>query len=258
MSVSAQQDLDQQTGILERLKGKSRLLTSIFSPAVFTPSSSTKYIDFEKCVTEIRHTPYIDVYDVIFTVRMPMSVPKGALWTEHTDKEQYLNFYCNNKLSVKIFFKDPMIFSNTELMEGATTSCLLSPPVNLDKTTTTYIAEGDQGEQTKASGIYFAKYNELNKKINDVLKESISPTAGTKPTPADELAFTEKLAKEKRARIDFSDKLYVNLAPSSTGSPFKSYAHDYTHADAENFIMSDNESKEKPKKINKFFGKDDF
>ena len=256
MSVSAEQELDKQTGIFKNLKGKSRLWSSLFSTDVFTPSSSTENIDFEKCVTEIRHTSNIDVYDVIFTVRMPTSVPKGAVWTEHTDKEQYLNFYCNNKLSVKIFFKDPMIFSNTELMEGTTTSCLLSPPVNIDKTTTTYVADDDQGEQTKASGIYFAKYNELNKKINDVLKETISP--GTTPSAAQELAFTEKLAKEKKERIAFSDKLYVNLAPSSPGSPFKSYAHHYTHADAENFIMSDNESKEKVKKINKIFGKNEF
>ena len=195
MSVSAQQELENKPGFLKNLKEKSRGISAVFTKDVFTPSSSTENINFEKCVTEIRHTPYIDVYDVIFTVRMPMSVPKGALWTEHTDKEQYLNFYCNNKLSVKIFFKDPMIFSNTELMEGATTSCLLSPPVNIDKTTTTYISEGDQGEQTKASGIYFAKYNELNKKINDVLKEAIkpgsiiTPPGGKKkslPTPEEE------------------------------------------------------------------------
>ena len=46
--VYAQRKLENDPGFFSKLKGKSRLLTSIFSPAVFTPSSSTKYIDFEK------------------------------------------------------------------------------------------------------------------------------------------------------------------------------------------------------------------
>jgi hypothetical protein len=272
MSVIARNDLRNKPGFIERnfttLPEKSRFISAVFTKDVFTPSSSKEYIEFLKCVPEIRHTDAIDVYDVIFTVRMPVTVPTGALLTKHTDKEQYLNFYCNNKLSVKIFFKDPMIFSNTELIEGVTTSCLLSPPVNIDKTTTTYVDVDDEdGEQTKASGIYFAKYSELNKKIDDVVKEKlapgsiIKPSGGKKvqlPSPEKELEFTEKLAKEKKTRIEFSDELYVNLAPSSPGSPFKSYARHYTHADAGNFIMSDNKSKEKVKKINKIFGKNEF
>ena len=137
MSTAAQQDL-QKTGLFSNIKSKSRFLSSVFSKDAFTPSSGKEDIDFLKCVPEIRHTDIIDVYDVIFTLRMPESVPKGALWTEHTDKEQYLNFYCNNKLSVKLFFKDEMIFSDTET-EGSRTSCLLSPPVNIDKASTSYI-----------------------------------------------------------------------------------------------------------------------
>ena len=100
---SAQKELKTKTGFFSKLTTKSRVLSSVFSPDVFTPSSGKEDIEFLKCVPEIRHTDDIDVYDVIFNLRMPDSVPKGALWTEHTDKEQYLNFYCNNKLHVKYY-----------------------------------------------------------------------------------------------------------------------------------------------------------
>ena len=257
MSTAAQQDL-QKTGLFSNIKSKSRFLSSVFSKDAFTPSSGKEDIDFLKCVPEIRHTDIIDVYDVIFTLRMPESVPKGALWTEHTDKEQYLNFYCNNKLSVKLFFKDEMIFSDTET-EGSRTSCLLSPPVNIDKASTSYINSKSKSESDdesdeapiKASGIYYAKYNKLDEKINEIFKDS-------KTASLDETAFIEELAKDKKKRIEFSDKLFLNLNPLTPGSPFKAYSHHYTKADTGNFIMSDDNPKEKVKKIKKIFKKDEF
>ena len=212
-TAQAEKELGDEPGVFSKFKAKiktkSRFISSVFTPDVFTPSSSKEDIRFLKCVPEIRHTDIIDVYDVIFTLRMPDSVPKGALWTEHTDKEQYLNFYCNNKLSVKLFFNDETIFSDTEGM----TSCLLSPPVNIDKATTTYVSD-DGTTETKASGIYFAKYNDLNKKISEVVKEAIPPGAGAPSITAEQtLAFNKELADDKKKRIEFSDKLYVQLAP---------------------------------------------
>jgi len=257
---SAQKELKTKTGFFSKLTTKSRVLSSVFSPDVFTPSSGKEDIEFLKCVPEIRHTDDIDVYDVIFNLRMPDSVPKGALWTEHTDKEQYLNFYCNNKLHVKLFFKDEMIFSDTK----GKTSCLISPPIDIDKATTTYVTE--QGEEVKASGIYFAKYNELNKKINAVVQDSIKKETSEKSETSEtseksgtsETTFNETLAKDKKKRIEFSDKLFLNLNPLTPDSPFKAYTHRYTASDVGNFIMSDDTSKEKVKKKNKIFGKDEF
>ena len=153
-----------------KLKTKSNLPSS-------TPRPTT--IPFQNIIPQIIPTDTIDVYDVVFTVQMPNKVS--------TPEQPNEDFYCNNKLSIRLGYKldtldskkDTNKYFTSTTGQGQKTACVLTPPIEMSKAAAAYSITETPGIPTqasldlvKASGIYFTTYDKLNDKIKTTFKET--------------------------------------------------------------------------------------
>ena len=149
-------------------------------------------MDFKNVIPQIIPTDKIDVYDVIFNIQMPETVPPppgssppptgSSLASTTHDNE---DFYCNNKLRVTLnYVIDPnktKYFSSTT-GQGQETACVLSPPTEIAKAAAEYDfteSAGTSGTEPQSSlqlvkpkGIYFTTYDKLNEKIKKVFEDT--------------------------------------------------------------------------------------
>ena len=126
----------------------------LFDSTRFKGDSRPQSTDFQTIETFVTDTSSIDTYDLVFNLQMP-SIANTPFFSSARDKDT-IDYYCNNKIHIRLYFKDSNIFDN---LVG--TECIISP----------YIYEGQTDREH--DGIYFASLNKIRNDIKDATSEAI-------------------------------------------------------------------------------------
>ena len=117
---------------------------------VTTPEST----DFQNIETKVYDTSSIDTYDLVFNLQMPSIA--NTKFFKHARNSDTVDYYCNNKIHIRLYFKDENIFDN---LVG--TECVISPQIFQAQTS------------RESDGIYFGSLNQLREKISDATTTAI-------------------------------------------------------------------------------------
>jgi len=129
------------------------------------PFDNTEYrTDFQNIETKVIPTDTIDTYDLVFNIQMPSDVkrPTAELFSKDKDKD-IVDYYCNNKIHIRLYFKDENIF------DSYGTDCIISPLLYEDQ------------RKKEDNGLYFASLNDIknadggatNSNSHVILKDTI-------------------------------------------------------------------------------------
>ena len=190
----------------------------LFDSTRFKGDSSPQSTEFQSIQTSVVDTSSIDTYDLVFNLQIP-SISGTPFFSSARDKDN-IDYYCNNKIHIRLYFKDSNLFDN---LVG--TECIISP----------YIYEGQTDKEH--DGIYFASMNKIREDINKATDQAIDD--GT-PYVYDE---------EGKVVKDASDKPVLRDASKRSG-PF---------ADSKEGVNDENiEEKLKSKTLGKYKYLDDY
>ena len=126
----------------------------LFDSTRFKGDSSPQSTTFQTIETSVTETNSIDTYDLVFNLQMP-SIASTPFFSSARNKDT-IDYYCNNKIHIRLYFKDANVFDN---LVG--TECIISP----------YIYEGQTDKEN--DGIYFASLNKIREDINNATQEAI-------------------------------------------------------------------------------------
>jgi hypothetical protein len=212
---------------VKRYIGEESWFSGLFDKSKFKPDKTSKTTSFQKIQTMVRDTNKIDTYDLIFNLQMP-SLAESPFFSQTKD-DKLVDYYCNNKIHIRLYFKDERLFDN---LTG--TECILSPPVFKSKQTSNFQSSGID---IKSSGIYLSSYNDINVTIKNAVDQAIIDGAVTNaqrkgPFSDSKKGVTKENLNEKLEQSNYRSALidYVDdiLSPGKTTSPFKVYDAQYT------------------------------
>ena len=146
--------------VQRKITGAERFLkegwfAGLFDETRFKSDSSPQETYFQTVETKVNDTSIVDTYDLVFNLQMP-SIANTKFFQTARNKNT-VDYYCNNKIHIRLYFKDESIFDN---LVG--TECVISP----------YILKG-QTRRT-SDGIYFASLNDLRKRIREATSHAIT------------------------------------------------------------------------------------
>ena len=213
--------------------------------------------NFQQVETVVMKTDKIDTYNLIFNVQMPSMVQSPIMSYAKDDK--LVDYYCNNKIHVRLYFKDERLFDN---LTG--TQCVLTPPLYKNQQASNIVYSSkktavkpkkDEGEAAtdeeqeqeqeqereitvhdiKSSGIYFSSNSDINVTIEETVNQAIidgNSTPKTGPFSASKEGVTKENLNQKltnkRYLNPLVDKIDEQLSPKNPTSPFKVYNAQYT------------------------------
>ena len=222
--------------------------SSLFDKTKFIPKEELQTATLQKIETNVVETKALDIYELVFNVQMPSLV--NTRFFSYARNKETVDYYCNNKIHIRLYFKDPNIFDSF-----AETQCIITPPISKSKVT------------SKSEGIYLSTLSDIRTKVEAAVQDAINErnrktikTPATGPFAESDTEITEANIAVKLGKNKYLDKLvnYVGdkIKPGIPNSPFKVYNTRYNSKDPEQpgFVSDTNHmniSKEK-----KFFDKD--
>jgi len=138
------------TGIRRSFIEKS-WFKGIFNDTTFNVIEKPESTTFQTVEAYIRdRADTIDTYDLVFNVQMP-SLANSPFFGQSID-HKLVDYYCNNKIHIRMYFKDERLFDN---LTG--TQCILTPPIHRSTQTSNfrYASTGDRSN-IKSSGMYIS------------------------------------------------------------------------------------------------------
>jgi len=221
--------------------------SSLFDKTKFIPDATLQTAKLQKIETRVVETPALDTYDLVFNVQMPSLV--NTRFVKYARDKDNVDYYCNNKIHVRLYFNDPNIFDT--LTE---TSCIITPPIFRSNVT------------SKTEGMYLSTLSDIRKSVDDAIEEAMTERndkdEGSRTGPFAE--SDKKISKEniavKLGKSKYLDKLieYVSdrIKPGTGTSPFKVYDTRYDSKDPNQtgFVSKTNFMNTSTEK--KFFDKD--
>ena len=140
----------------------------LFDDTKFNTNKDPQSTTFQKVEASIRDTAdTIDTYDLVFNVQMP-SLANSPFFSQSID-DKLVDYYCNNKIHIRMYFKDERLFDN---LIG--TQCILTPPIYGSKQTSNFrYASTDERSDIKSSGMYVSSFNEIGTVIENALNEAL-------------------------------------------------------------------------------------
>jgi len=211
---------------LQRFFRERNFFSGLFDKSKFIPSDTPKSADFQKLETAVTSTNQINTYDLVFNVQIP-SLANTPIFG-YTKNKDAVDYYCNNKIHIRLYFKDPNIFDTESLPV-----CIITPQIFQGKTT------------SKTDGIYFSTVSDVRAKVEEAIASAIQEGAHGNPQRTGPFAKSERGVnqdniKEKLTQSDYLKKLVKytgkKLEAGSANSPFKVYNMRY---DKKKFVQSE-------------------
>ena len=220
---------------VRRIARESKWFSGLFDDSKFIPSKSEVSDTFQKIETVVRDTDKIDTYDLIVNLQMPSIVKSPTL--SYTKSVDLVDYYCNNKIHIRLYFKDERLFDNL-----TQTQCVLSSPLFKSEQSSNYTYSTTERTDIKSSGMYLSSFNDLNVTIEDVVNQALTDgalmtstgvpnTNRTGPFADSEKGVNidnvnEKL-KQSKYRSRLIDVVDNTLSTKNPKSPFKAYNVQY-------------------------------
>jgi len=139
---------------LQRIFREGTLFSGLFDKSKFIPTDTPKSADFQKLEIAVTSTDKINTYDLVFNIQMP-SLANTPIFG-YTKNKDAVDYYCNNKIHIRLYFKDPNIF-DTE----SSPVCIITPQIFKGKTT------------SKTDGIYFSTVSDVREKVEAAVTDAI-------------------------------------------------------------------------------------
>ena len=188
---------DKKTEIIRSIKENS-WISGLFDDTKFKPSKDPRTATFQKVEVSIRDTAKtIDTYDLVFNVQMP-SLANSPFLSQTTD-DKYVDYYCNNKIHIRMYFKDERLFDN---LTG--TQCILTPPIYRSKQTSNfrYASTGELSD-IKSSGMYVSSFNDIRAVIENAFNQALKDGKGAE-VEAENKRYEAAVIAAKAAKADKS------------------------------------------------------
>ena len=201
----------EKTTELKRSIRENSWISGLFDDAKFKPSKDPRTATFQKVEASIRDTAKtIDTYDLIFNVQMP-SLANSPFLSQTTDDE-FVDYYCNNKIHIRMYFKDERLFDN---LTG--TQCILTPPIYRSKQTSNfrYASTGERSD-IKSSGMYVSSFNDIRAVIENAFNQALKDGKGAEVEAANKRYEADVIAAKTNKSLPTPTKLVI---PNRTG-PF--------------------------------------
>ena len=199
---------------LQRLFKERSWFSGLLDKSKFIPNDKPQSADFQKIETVVNSTDKIDTYDLAFNVQMPSLA--NAPFFSYTKNKSAVDYYCNNKIHIRLYFKDENIF-NTD----SSPVCIITPQIYSGTTS------------TKSDGIYFSTVYDVRDKVDDAIESAIEEgdvgkqNNRTGPFAKSENGVNADNIVEKLKQSNYLDKLVEytgkKLEAGSNTSPFKVY-----------------------------------
>jgi len=178
--------------------------SGLFDETKFTADSSPQSTDFQKVATNVVDTSSIDTYDLVFNLQMPSLA--DTKFFQNARNSKTVDYYCNNKIHIRLYFKDASIFDN---LLG--TECIISP----------YLLAGQTSRES--DGIYFASLNELREDIRIATNKAIIDGSPFKYKSEGEIDTETKTVKDKKGNTVYDEngnpKVVTVPVPRNPNSP---------------------------------------
>ena len=139
---------------IQRFKNENSFFSGLFNKSTFIPSDKPQSTTFQKLETIVNETDKIDTYDLVFNLQMP-SITESPLFKYSSDRNA-VDYYCNNKIHIRLYFKDENIFDT-----NVSPSCVITPQIYSDTTSRTN------------DGIYFSTVGDVREKVLEATNQAI-------------------------------------------------------------------------------------
>jgi hypothetical protein len=137
-----------------RFKNENSFFSGLFNKSTFIPSDKPQSTTFQKLETIVHETDTIDTYDLVFNLQMP-SITESPLFKYSADRNA-VDYYCNNKIHIRLYFKDENIFDT-----NVSPLCVITPQIYSDTTSRTN------------DGIYFSTVGDVREKVLEATNQAI-------------------------------------------------------------------------------------
>jgi hypothetical protein len=219
----------------QRYVGERAWFSGLFDSSQFKPDETPVSDTFQKIETVVRDTDKIDTYDLIVNLQMPSIVKSPILSYAKSDK--LVDYYCNNKIHIRLYFKDERLFDNL-----TQTQCVLSSPLFKSEQSSNYTYSTTERTDIKSSGMYLSSFNDLNVTIEDVVNKALTDgaleisqgvpnTNRTGPFADSEKGVNKDNVNEKLKQSKYRSRLIDvvdnTLSTKNPKSPFKAYNVQY-------------------------------
>ena len=139
---------------IRRFKNENSFFSGLFNKSTFIPSDKPQSTTFQKLETIVNETDTIDTYDLVFNLQMP-SITESPLFKYSADRNA-VDYYCNNKIHIRLYFKDENIFDT-----NLSPLCVITPQIYSDTTSRT------------SDGIYFSTVGDVREKVLEATNQAI-------------------------------------------------------------------------------------
>ena len=139
---------------LKRLFREGTLFSGLFDRNTFKTDDTPQSAKFQKIQTIVNPTDKINTYDLVFNVQMP-SIANSPFFS-YTKDTNAVDYYCNNKIRIRLYFKDPTIF-DTDLSPV----CIITPQIYSGTTS------------RKSDGIYFSTVSDVRMTVDNAITAAI-------------------------------------------------------------------------------------
>ena len=139
---------------LQRIFTEGTLFSGLFDKSKFITTDTPKSADLQNLKTSVTSTDKISTYDLVFNLQMP-SLANTPIFG-YTKNKNAVDYYCNNKIHIRLYFKDENIF-NTD----SSPVCIITPQIYSGTTS------------TKSDGIYFSTVYDVRDKVDDAIESAI-------------------------------------------------------------------------------------
>jgi len=157
----------------KRSLAENSWFSGLFDDTKFKPNKDPQTTTFQKVEAYIRDTAKtIDTYDLVFNAQMPSLANSPFLSQTRDDK--FVDYYCNNKIHIRMYFKDERLFDN---LTG--TQCILTPPIYRSKQTSNfrYASSGERSD-IKSSGMYISSFDDIGTVFEAALNQALEDGKG--------------------------------------------------------------------------------
>ena len=238
---------------LQRIFKEGNLFSGFFDKTKFIPTHAEESAKFQKLETVVHSTKTINTYDLVFNIQMP-SLANSPIFSI-TKNKNAVDYYCNNKIHIRLYFKDPNIF-DTE----TSPVCIITPQIYSGTT------------KRNSDGIYFSTVSDIREKVQSAITSAIDEgalgkTPRTGPFAKTKEGVTPDNIKEKlkgktfgigndylKNLVEYTGK---KLEAGSETSPFKVYNTRYEKkqfVQGEGLVSTTNHMNTEEKR--RFFDKD--
>ena len=139
---------------LQRIFTEGTLFSGLFDKSKFITTDTPKSADLQNLKTSVTSTDKINTYDLVFNLQMP-SLANTPIFG-YTKNKNAVDYYCNNKIHIRLYFKDPNIFDTEN-----EPVCIITPQIYSGTTS------------RNSDGIYFSTVSDVRAKVEEAVTAAI-------------------------------------------------------------------------------------